>query len=153
MFDFRDGFVDIFYTIPLTVSDQHSRSDMRGYVEVYMLWLGKFSFSLPKIESGREISSWDFTEIHLQDTIPDSGGDYSKYYSLGFQEWRMWSRHEGQTVMIKVAQRHHGGFFLRLAWNPGITWFDSLATGTDGRVSFYYQELIYIVHWTGFLGG
>jgi hypothetical protein len=48
MFDFRDGFVDIFYTIPLTVSDQlHSRSDMRGYVEVYMLWLGIFYFPFP----------------------------------------------------------------------------------------------------------
>jgi hypothetical protein len=48
MFDFRDGFVDIFYTIPLTTSDQlHSRSDMRAYVEVYMLWLGIFYFCCP----------------------------------------------------------------------------------------------------------
>jgi hypothetical protein len=30
MFDFRDGFVDIFYTNPLIVSDQlHSKSDMQ----------------------------------------------------------------------------------------------------------------------------
>jgi hypothetical protein len=75
---------------------------MRGYVEVCMLWLGIFSFMLLEIESGREVFAWDFTKIHFQDTILDSEGDSSKYYNLGFQEWRMQSRHEGQTIMIRV---------------------------------------------------
>jgi hypothetical protein len=67
------------------VLDQlHCMSEMRGYVEVYMLWLGRFYFLLPRINSSREIVAWDFTEIHLQDTIPDSGDDSSKYHSLGF---------------------------------------------------------------------
>jgi hypothetical protein len=125
---------------------------MRVYAKVYMLSLGIISFSFPRIKSSREITTWDFTEIHLQDMIPDSGGDSSKYYSLGFHEWRMWSRHEDETIMIRVAQCQHGGFFLRLTWDHGITWFDNLATGTNGRVNFYYQEIISIVHWTGFLG-
>jgi hypothetical protein len=56
MFDFREGFVDIFYTSLLIVSNKlHSKSEMRGHVEVYMSWLGRVSFSLPRIESRREI--------------------------------------------------------------------------------------------------
>jgi hypothetical protein len=84
MSDFRDGFVDIFYTIPLTVSDQlHFRSDMRRYVKAYMLWLGRFSLPLPKIEFGKELADFDFPEIHLQDVILDSGDGSSRHYSLG----------------------------------------------------------------------
>jgi hypothetical protein len=37
----------------------------------------------------------------------------------------MQSGHEGQPLMIRVVQRQHGGSFLRLAWDPGITWFGS----------------------------
>jgi hypothetical protein len=29
-------------------------------------------------------------------------------------------RHNGQADMIRVVQCHHGGYFLRLTWNPGI---------------------------------
>jgi hypothetical protein len=112
MSDFRVGLVDIFYTRPLTVFDQlHFRSDMRRYVEVYMSWLGRFSFSLPRIESGREIAAWDFTEIHWQDMILDSGDDSLRHYSLGLQEWRMQSRQEGQIFMIRVVQHQHDGSF------------------------------------------
>jgi hypothetical protein len=94
MSDFRVGLVDILYTFPLTVFDQlQFRSDMRRYVEVYML--GRFSFPLPRIESGKEIATWDFTEIHWQDMIFDSGDDSLRHYSLGLQEWRMQSRREG----------------------------------------------------------
>jgi hypothetical protein len=59
MSNFRDGFVDIFYTIPLTVFDQlHFRSDMRGYVEVYMLWLGRFSFFCPGLSLAERLQLW-----------------------------------------------------------------------------------------------
>jgi hypothetical protein len=33
----------------------------------------------------------------------------------------MHSIHKGQIVMIRVVQRQHGGFFLRLAWDLEIT--------------------------------
>jgi hypothetical protein len=33
--------------------------------------------------------------------------------------------HDGQTIMIRVAYRQHGGPFLRLAWDPGISVLDS----------------------------
>jgi hypothetical protein len=55
--------------------------------------------------------------------------------------------------MIRVVQHQHGGFLLRLAWDPRTSWVDSLVVGTDGRVNFYYQEYISIGNWTGFLRG
>jgi hypothetical protein len=42
--------------------------------------------------------------------------------------------------MIRVAQHQHDGSFLVIAWDPGILWVDSLATGIDGRTSYYFQE-------------
>jgi hypothetical protein len=64
----------------------------------------------------------------------------------------MQSRYEGKIFMTRVAQHRHGGSFLRIAWDLGTSWFDSLAIGTNGRASFYSRELTPIVHWTGFLG-
>jgi hypothetical protein len=51
----------------------------------------------------------------------------------------MHSRQEDQIFMIRVAQRQHDGSFLVIAWDPGILWIDSLATGTDGRTNCYFQ--------------
>jgi len=65
----------------------------------------------------------------------------------------MQSRHESKIFMFKVAQRQHGGSFLGIAWDPRNLWFDNFATGTDGRVIFYYQEYLSIWNWTGFRGG
>ena len=42
---------------------------------------------------------------------------------------------------------------MKIAWDLGASWLDSWAPSTDGRVKFCYQELIPIVHQTGFLGG
>jgi hypothetical protein len=53
--------------------------------------------------------------------------------------------------MIRVAQCHHGGFFMRLAWNPRIILFGSSTTNKDERTSFYFQEFTPMVHWIGFL--
>jgi hypothetical protein len=49
--------------------------------------------------------------------------------------------------MIKVGQHYHGGFFLRLAWDPGITWFGSSVIDREGRVSSYFQEFSHMVLW------
>jgi hypothetical protein len=53
--------------------------------------------------------------------------------------------------MIRVVQHQHGGSFLRLAWDPGITLFGSSTTGEDERDSFYFQECTPLVQWIGFL--
>jgi hypothetical protein len=42
--------------------------------------------------------------------------------------------------MIRVTQRQYDGSSLVIAWDPGILWVDSLATGTDGRASCYFLE-------------
>jgi hypothetical protein len=36
--------------------------------------------------------------------------------------------------MIRVAQHQHGGSFMRLAWDPGITLFSSSTTDIEERV-------------------
>jgi hypothetical protein len=63
----------------------------------------------------------------------------------------MQSRYDGQTIMIRVVQREHGGSFLRLASNHGIMLFDSSTTDKDERANFYFQEFSPLVHWIGFL--
>jgi hypothetical protein len=47
----------------------------------------------------------------------------------------------GQTIMIRVAQHQHGGSFLRLAWDPGISVLDSSTTDTKARASFFFHEI------------
>jgi hypothetical protein len=44
--------------------------------------------------------------------------------------------------MIRVAQRQHGGSFLRLAWDPGISIVDSSTTDTEARASFSFMRLV-----------
>jgi hypothetical protein len=43
--------------------------------------------------------------------------------------------------MIRVAQRQHGGSFLRLAWDPGISVLDSSTADTEARASFFFHEI------------
>jgi hypothetical protein len=62
MIDNRVGLVDIL----LVVFDQlHFRRDMRRHVESYMLWLGRFSFALSRIEL--------VAEVHWREVMLDSG--------------------------------------------------------------------------------
>jgi hypothetical protein len=53
--------------------------------------------------------------------------------------------------MFGVVQRQHGGSFMILAWDLGITLFDSLASNRGERASPYFQECSLIVHWVGSL--
>jgi hypothetical protein len=46
--------------------------------------------------------------------------------------------------MIRVVQRQHDGYFLVIAWDPGILWADNLAAGTNGRASCYFQDVPYV---------
>jgi hypothetical protein len=95
----------------------------------------------------------DFTEIHWQGMILDSGDNSLRHYSLGLQEWRMQSRKEDRIFMIRVAQCQHVGSFLVIAQDPGILWVDSLVAGTYGKTNGYFQEPFYMEQWIGFLGG
>jgi hypothetical protein len=150
----------------------------RGEVETYSIWQDRLSFLKPRIEAGNGFADLDFTETPLQGVIQDSGFSPFRDFSLGFQERRMQTWHIGPTVMIGVVQRQHGGSFLGLVWDPGITlfdssttvrderagfdfqeftlgisWVDSLAAGINGRANRYFQELIHMEHWIGVLGG
>jgi hypothetical protein len=58
-------------------------------------------------------------------------------FSSEFQERRMQTGHDCQTIMIRVAQHQHGGPFLRLAWDPGISVLEFSANGTEARISFF----------------
>jgi hypothetical protein len=53
--------------------------------------------------------------------------------------------HDGQAVIIRVEQRQHGGSFLRLAWDPGISVLDSSTTDTETRVNFCFHEISSLV--------
>jgi hypothetical protein len=64
---------------------------------------------------------------------------------MEFQERRMQSGHDGRMVMIRVAQRQHGGSFLRLAWDPGISVLDSPTADTEARASFFFHEIGFLV--------
>jgi hypothetical protein len=123
----------------------------RGDGGLHAIWQDGFSLSILRIGYDSGLADFDSTEVHLQDMIHSSGVESSRNYSLGFQEWRLQSGHDGQTFMIRVAQRQHGGSFLRLVWNPGITLFGISTTDRDGRASPYSQEFVLMVHWVGSL--
>lgn len=46
---------------------------------------------------------------------------FDDVYFWGFQDRGAQLGHDGLIVMIRVVQCQHGGFFLRLTWNPRIT--------------------------------
>jgi hypothetical protein len=66
-------------------------------------------------------------------------------------ERRMYFGNDGKTIMIRVAHCQHGGLFMRLAWDPGITWFGSSISDREGRASSHFQEFSHMVLWVGSL--
>jgi hypothetical protein len=95
----------------------------------------KLPFPIFEIEYGSGFADCDFTRMHMQATI--HGGRFNPYwyFSLEFQERRMQTGHDSLTIMIRVAQRQHGGPFLRLAWDPGISILDSSTADTETVMS------------------
>jgi hypothetical protein len=100
----RDGGLLVWLWVPGThlIGLFHFWDASRGDVGVHSIWQDIFSLPTPRIGYDSGLADFDFTEIHLQDVILDSGDGSSRHYNLGFQEWRMQSRHEGQIFMIKV---------------------------------------------------
>ena len=93
-----------------------------------------------KIFHVMEFSPYEYPNVLFEDA-----------YIIGLKERRMQFEHDGRTIMIRVVQRQHGGSFLRLTWNLGITLFGSSTTEKDERANFYFQEFTPMVHWIGFL--
>jgi hypothetical protein len=77
----------------------------------------------------------------MQTTIYGSKFNPYRYFNLEFQEKKMQTGHDDRMVMIKVAQRQHGGSFLRLAWDPGISILDGSVADTKARASFCFREI------------
>jgi hypothetical protein len=113
-----------------------------GDAKTYSIWQDKLPFPIFEIEYGSGFAGRDFTWMPMQDTIHGSRFNPYRYFSLGFQERRMQTGHGGQMVMIRVAQHQHGGSFLRLAWDPGISVLDSSTIDTDERASFSFMGLV-----------
>jgi hypothetical protein len=65
----------------------------------------------------------------------------------------MHSRHADHIFMIRVAQHQHGGFFVRISWDPGASWFDSLEISANWRINYYFKDPIHMENLIGFLGG
>jgi hypothetical protein len=80
----------------------HSWDTPRGNGGAHAIWKDMISLSIPRIMYEGGLVYFDFTEAHLQDMIHSSGVGSSIHYNLGFQKWRLQSRHEGQKIMIKV---------------------------------------------------
>jgi hypothetical protein len=119
----------------------HYWDAMRGDAKTYSTWRDRFSLPIHKIEFGNGFANLDFTEMPFQDMVHGSGFSPYRYFSVGFQERRMQTRHVGLTVMIRVMQRQHGGSFLRLSWDLGISLLDNSATNTETRVGFCFHEI------------
>lgn len=54
-------------------------------------------------------------------------------------------------VMTKGVQHQHDGSSRRLAWDPGITMFDSSIVDTNEMASFHFSEFTGGVHRIGCL--
>jgi hypothetical protein len=74
--------------------------------------------------------------IHWMGMIPDNGCDPLSHYKL----W-MRSEHDGQMTIIRVAQHQHGGSFMRITWDPGISIGDSVVVDIEVRASFFSHEV------------
>jgi hypothetical protein len=79
--------------------------DNRGEVETYSIWKDIPSFLILEIEAGNGFANLQFIETPLQRIIQDSGFSPFTYFSLGFLERRMQTRHIGPIVVIKVVQQ------------------------------------------------
>jgi hypothetical protein len=87
----RDARLLVWMWVPGThlIGPFHFWDASRGDAGVYSIWQDIFSLPLPRIRYDSGLANFDFTEIHLQDMILDSGDDSSRHYNLGFVEWRM----------------------------------------------------------------
>jgi hypothetical protein len=101
----RHSGLQVWMWVPRThmIGPFHFWDTPRGDDGSHAIWQDRFSLSIPRIEYDNGLADFDSTKAHLQDMIHSSGVGSSRHYGLGFEEWRLHSRHEGHTVMIRVA--------------------------------------------------
>jgi hypothetical protein len=71
---------------------------------MHSIWKYIFSSLIPRIRYDTGIEFLEFTKVHLQDMILNSGDSSLRHCILDFQEWRMQFRHESEMFMIIVEQ-------------------------------------------------
>jgi hypothetical protein len=94
-----------------------------------------------EIEYDSVFAGRDFTRRPMQTTIHDSRSIPYKYFGLESQERRIHKGHDDQTIMIRMVQCQHGGSFLRLAWDPGISVLVSPIADTEIGASIFFHEI------------
>lgn len=85
----------------------HTWFDMWGSVEAFVAWQGWFSLLLVRI---RVSVGWVGHDI-VGFPGPDALGLY-RYFSIRSQGRSIQLAHDGKIVMVRVAQRQHGGTHL-----------------------------------------
>jgi hypothetical protein len=116
----------------------HFGDVVRGVVEPFSVWRGRFSLTIPRIESIYGLVGFDIINMPWQDMIQDSEFNPLKDFSLGVQERRAQSKHGGQTIMIGWVQHQYGGSSQRLAWGSVTAVFDNSMIDIDEMVSFFF---------------
>jgi hypothetical protein len=66
----------------------HCGDVVRGFFELCSIWRGRFSLTIPRIESIYGLVGFDFTEMPWRDMIQDSEFNHFRDFSLGVQERR-----------------------------------------------------------------
>jgi hypothetical protein len=94
-----------------------------------------------EIEYGNVFTGHDFTMRPMQTTIHDSRSIHYKYFGLESQERRIMKGHDDQMFMIRMAQRQHGGSFMRLAWDPVISILVSPIADTEIGSNIFFHAI------------
>jgi hypothetical protein len=53
----------------------------------------------------------------------------------------MYTRHNGQKIMITMEQHQNGGSFLRLAWDLVISALDNSVVDSYERANFFFHGI------------
>lgn len=126
--------------VVLVIGLRHCGDIVRGVVEPCSIWRGRFSLTIPRIDSIRELVGFNVAKMSWQDMIQDSEFSPSRVFNLGVQERRTQSDHGGQTVTIGGVQSRYDDSSRRLVWDPRIAVLDSSTADTDEMVNFLFLK-------------
>lgn len=96
----------------------HSWVDTWRFTKAFIVWQGRISLLLHRFGFIFGWVGFAIMEMRRQDVL-----DLYWYFTIRFQERRIWYAHDGQSDVIRVAQHRHGDILFRLAWDPGIEGF------------------------------
>lgn len=104
----------------------HFGFDTWGITETSTAWRGKLVLLWLRVEIGSGGVDIGIMEMPGQDEL-----DSHIFFPTRPQEGGILSAHDAKYVIVRVAQRQHGGTTLRLAGNWGITSLHSAITFRD----------------------